>query len=109
MILSCSPRVARMDNSGWKATPIEIASEKDSLMRAISCQVSRFQSRTVASTDLEARSRLSAEKDIHKMEPVWPSRVRICCSVATSQKRIVLSVEAEANRRPSGDHTTVLT
>jgi hypothetical protein len=58
--------------------------------------------RPTASSEPEARSFPSGLNATEVTQPVWPSRVRTSCPVATSHSLIVLSSEPEARSRPSG-------
>jgi hypothetical protein len=63
----------------------------------------------VRSSEPEARSVPSGEKDTLFTEPVWPSSVNNIVPSLTCHNRTVPSVELEAKSEPSGEKATSVT
>jgi len=64
-----------------------------------------FHSLMDRSRDPETICRLSAEKDTERTSPSWPMNRRVVVPVANSQRRSVLSQEAERAYAPSDEIT----
>src|SRR5262245_9358931 len=107
MQVSCSHKVARVNEFGWKAKllchrciPWYVSSFRIDRFS----QLSNRQIRTVLSRAFDASRRPSKDNETLSTPNECPSIALICDPVSGFQIPIVLSQEAETSTFPSGDH-----
>jgi hypothetical protein len=89
MIVSLSPKVARMGSEGWNANEGEWCNELDSKSVATSLEANELHIFTVPSADLDATRHPSNELEIDSTLDVCPSRTASWYPVCLSHFLIV--------------------
>src|SRR3954471_5280636 len=95
---TCNVEVTANDTTAWS-----------SLNHVVPVPVSRSQSRSVLSQELERARRPSGRTATDVTKLLWPSSTRRLSPVSKSQSRSVLPPEPERARRPSGRTATAVT